>query len=113
MRLRPDNPMNKALLSLLIFEVIAFWLALPGMLLVDSRGVAVSVIATTAASLLALASAVTLKRPIGYPLGWATQVAGIALGFLTSMMFVLGLIFAVIWVVSFVFGRRLEEATPA
>lgn len=113
MRLSPDNPMNKAMVSLLVFEVIVFWLAFPGMLLVSSRSLTVSIVASTLASLLALAAALTLRRPYGYLLGWLTQVVGIALGFLTPMMFLVGLIFAVIWITSFILGRRLEDAAPA
>lgn len=113
LRLSPTNPMNKALVSLLIFEVIVFWLAFPGMLLVSSRPLAVSLVVTGAASLLALVASLTLKRPYGYPLGWLTQLVGIALGFLTSMMFIVGIVFAVIWVTSFVLGRRIEAAQAA
>ena len=113
LRLSPTNPMNKALVSLLVFQVIVFWLAFPGMLLVSSRGLAISLGVTAAASLLALVASLTLKRPYGYPLGWLTQLVGIALGLLTSMMFVVGIVFAVIWVTSFVLGRKIEAAQTA
>ncbi|MGJ6981528.1 DUF4233 domain-containing protein [Aestuariimicrobium soli] len=109
--LSADNPMNRAMLSLLVFEVIVFGLGIPGMLLLDDVPVAVAVGATSAAIVLAIAAAGTLRRPIGYPLGWLTQVAGLALGFLTPMMFAASGIFALVWVGCFVLGRRIEN-TP-
>ena len=39
------------------------------------------------------------------------QIAGILMGFLTPMMFFAGGLFAVIWLVTFVLGRRLESRT--
>jgi hypothetical protein len=38
-----------------------------------------------------------LKRPWAYVLGWAIQIAAIALGFLVTTMFALGIIFGVLW----------------
>ena len=65
------------------------------------------------AALLALVAAGTLRRPTGYYVGWVTQLVGVALGFLTSPMFVVGVMFAAIWVISFVLGKRLDEAKTA
>lgn len=38
-----------------------------------------------------------LKRPWGYALGWAIQIAAIGLGFLVTTMFALGAIFGLLW----------------
>lgn len=111
MRLQPTNPMNRAMVSVLIFEVIVFGLGIPGMLLLDQVSVPVAVASTSVAALLAIAAAGTLRRPIGYPLGWLAQIAGLALGFLTSMMFAAVGIFVVVWVGSFVLGKKIER-TP-
>ncbi|MFZ0529437.1 MAG: DUF4233 domain-containing protein, partial [Propionicimonas sp.] len=45
----------------------------------------------------------------GYPLGWLTQVVAVALGFATPMMFAVGGMFALLWVVCFILGRRIEQ----
>jgi hypothetical protein len=50
---------------------------------------------------------------MGYALGWLTQVVGLALGFLTAYQFVTGAVFALLWVVTFVLGKRLAAAAPA
>ncbi len=108
MRLGPKNPMNAAVLSILVFEAIIFGLAVAGMIQVSGVSVLLAFGVGFAAAALALAAAALLKRPIGYPLGWLTQVVAIGFGFLTETMFWLGGAFAVIWVTTFVLGRRLE-----
>ena len=108
LRLGPRNPMRVVLLSVLLFEVVVFGLAIPVMIF--NSGVTVGAAAGFGggAALLALVAAGTLRRPSGYPTGWLTQLVGLALGFLTPAMFVVGIVFTGIWVVSFVLGRRLE-----
>lgn len=49
-----------------------------------------------------------LGRPGGYALGWALQVVSVALGFVTSAMFFLGLVFAALWATAYVMGARLD-----
>ena len=51
-----------------------------------------------------------MRRPVGYPLGWLTQAAGIALGVLTPWMYGMGAVFALLWVATMVLGRRLDAA---
>lgn len=106
--LRPDNPMNKAMMLILLFEVIVFGLGFPGMIMVSDRPLAPAVAATVVACLLCLVGAARIKTPFGYLVGWLAQVAGIALGVLTPWMYAMGLIFFMIWAVSFVLGRRIE-----
>lgn len=107
--LRRDNPMNRPLAVLLVFDVVVFGLALPGMLIVSDVSVAKASVATGLAAVLCLVAAATLRHPIGWVLGWLAQIAGIALGALTSMMYIVGGIFALIWVVSFLMGRHIEQ----
>ncbi len=111
--LRAGNPMKNALLAMLIFEVIVFGLSVPVIIMVSHRPAWVAAVAAGTAALLALATAALLRKPIGYLLGWVTQGVGIALGFLTPSMFVVGGMFAGIWVLSFVLGRRLEAQAAA
>lgn len=109
MRLQADNPMARVLLMVLTFEVIVFGLAVPVMIMVSHTPLALAFGAGAGAALLALAAAATLRTPAGYPLGWLAQVAGLALGLLTYGMLVMGVIFAALWVVCFVLGKRLES----
>lgn len=108
MRLQPGNPMTKVLVSIVAFEVIVFCLAFPGMILVSNTAMAPALTGTLIAVALALASAATLRRPLGFYLGWAAQAAGILLGLLTPWMYAMGAIFALIWVATFILGRKLE-----
>lgn len=109
MRLAVDNPMNRAVMSVLIFEVIVFWLGFPGMIMLDHIPVLWAALACGGASLLAIAATATLKRPIGYPLAWLTQIVAVLLGLLTPMMFGAGGIFALIFVTCFVLGKKIEN----
>jgi hypothetical protein len=111
--LTPRNPMRVVLLSVLLFEVIVFALAIPVMILVSHTAALPAALSGSGAALLALVAAGLLRKPVGYPVGWVAQLAGILLGFLTPAMFVVGAMFAALWVVSFVLGKRLDgRAAP-
>lgn len=109
MTLLPGNPMTKVLVSVVAFEVIVFGLAFPGMILVSDTPLSWALTGTLIAVGLALASAVTLRRPIGFHLGWLAQLAGILLGLLTPWMYAMGGIFALLWIGTFVLGRKLDQ----
>lgn len=109
MTLEPTNPMRSALLSVLIFEVIVFWLGFAGMVQVSDVPAGTAAIWTSIATLLAVVGTAGLRKGWGYYAGWAAQIAAIGLGFLTPWMFAMGAVFALIWVLSFVLGKRLEN----
>lgn len=50
-----------------------------------------------------------LRRPGGMALGWAIQVATIAMGFLVPAMFAIGLIFLALWAGSYFLGGRIDR----
>jgi len=54
-----------------------------------------------------------LRRPWGYGVGWAVQVAAVGLGFLVTTMFFLGAIFALLWGMADVLGRKIEQERAA
>ena len=111
LRLGPRNPMRVVLLSVLLFEVVVFGLAIPVMIFNSGVSAGAAAGFGGGAALLAFAAAGMLRRPFGYPIGWLTQLVGLGLGFLTAAMFVVGIIFGGIWVISFILGRRLEPRT--
>jgi hypothetical protein len=113
MRLRPGNPMGRAMMIALIFEMIVYGLAIPVM--VNLAGVPLSTagLAVGLTAALCLVAAGAFRTPLGYPLGWLGQVAGLALGFLSSIMFVVAGIFVAIWVLAFVLGKKIDRAAPA
>jgi Protein of unknown function (DUF4233) len=107
--LSTGNPMRVVLMTVLIFEVIVFGLAIPVMIFISNVPAAAAAGFCGAAALLAILAAGLLRSRVGYVLGWITQLAGIALGLLTTMMFVVGAIFAAVWVMSFGLGKRLDS----
>ena len=111
--LSPRNPMRVVLLSVLLFEVIVFALAVPVMIFISEVPAGVAGGFGGGAALLALVAAGTMRRPFGYPLGWLTQIVGVALGLLTSTMYIVGVMFLAIWLVSFILGKRLDQAGSA
>ena len=50
-----------------------------------------------------------LRFPWAYWLGWAIQVAAIALGFEVGAMFFLGAIFLALWATAYFLGRKIER----
>jgi hypothetical protein len=113
MTLSPGNPMRVVLLAILLFEVIVFGLAIPVMMLISEVPALTAALAGGGAALFALIGAALLRRPAGYLVGWAAQLVGLALGLLTTSMFVVGSMFLALWVLSFVLGKRLDGAKPA
>jgi hypothetical protein len=111
-RLAPTNPMGRVMLSILVFEAIIFGLAIAGMIQVSTLSVQLSFGLGLGAAALAIVAAAMLRRPGGYLLGWLTQVVAVGLGFATSMMFAVGGIFLLLWVVCFALGRRIETTPP-
>jgi len=106
--LSPKNPMRVVLLSVLLFEVIVFALAIPVMILISDVDPLPAALLGSGSAVLALVAAGLLRKPLGYPIGWLAQLAGLLLGLLTPSMFVVGGMFAALWVVSFVLGKRLD-----
>jgi uncharacterized membrane protein YciS (DUF1049 family) len=64
-------------------------------------GVGLAVVCVVAAGL--------VGRPGGYALGWLVQVVSIALGFLVTTMFFLGVVFAALWAGAFFLGIKVDR----
>lgn len=108
-----SNPMRVVLLTLLLFEVVVFGLSIPVMILVSGVPAGTAFGAGGVAALLALVAAGLLRKPIGYLVGWIAQPIGILLGLFTPAMYAIGAIFAGLWVLAFVLGRRLDAQAAA
>jgi hypothetical protein len=107
--LSAGNPMRVVLMTVLIFEMIVFGLAIPVMIFVSNVPAAAAAGFGGGTAVLALVGAGLLRSPVGYVLGWLTQLAGVALGFLTTLMFIVGILLAAVWVLAFVLGKRLDS----
>ena len=113
MNLRAGNPMRVVLLSILLFEIVVYGLAIPVMILVSDVPPAYAILLGGGAALLALVAAALLRRPAGYLVGWIAQPAGVLLGFLTAPMFFVGAMFLALWVITFILGKRLDGQAAA
>ena len=49
-----------------------------------------------------------LSRPWAYVVGHAVQVGAICLGFVVPVMFLVGAMFAALWAIAYLVGRRIE-----
>lgn len=107
--LSAGNPMRVVLMTVLIFEMIVFGLAIPVMIFISNVPAAAAAGFGGGAAVLALVAAGLLRSGVGYVLGWLTQLAGLALGFLTTLMFIVGTLLAAVWVLAFVLGKRLDS----
>ena len=58
---------------------------------------------------LCILAAGLLGHPLGYVLGWAVQVVSIALGFVTTPMFFLGVMFGALWAGASALGDRIDR----
>jgi hypothetical protein len=107
------NPMRVVLLTMLIFEVILFGLAVPVMIFVSDLSGGFAAALGAAGILLALVAAGLMRKPIGFYLGWLTQLVAVALGLVTPAMFAVGGMFGLLWVITFILGKRLDAGRPA
>lgn len=66
-----------------------------------------------ALSLACLLTSGLLRRRWGYVLGSVLQLAVVAAGFVVTVMFALGLVFAALWVAALFYGARAEAVRAA
>lgn len=83
-------------------------LATPVLITVEDvpRGVALGLGLGLAVAALVIAG--LLGAEWAYYAGFALQVAAVAMGFVVTVMFVLGLVFAGLWTTAYVLGRKIE-----
>jgi hypothetical protein len=104
--------MKRLCATVLIMEAVVIWLAIPVALAVDHAsprraGVAGVVLAVAAVGLAALA-----RRRLRWTLigGSVLQALVIAAGAIVPVMYFLGAVFAVLWIIGIRLGRRYDPA---
>jgi hypothetical protein len=99
--------------SVLAFEALVVALAIvPAVTLTDANGTAL-VVGGLAVVALCILAAGLLRTSTGYVLGSVAQVLVLAGGFVLPAMFVLGGLFAVLWVSAILVARRAERVVAA
>ena len=106
----PRRGMCAAILSL---ESITLGLTSPVLVSIADVSVGVALGVGLGLALVCVLLAGLLRRPWAYWGGALVQVAAIALGVLIPLMFVLGIIFAVLWGMADLLGRRIEQDRAA
>ena len=99
--------------SVLGLQSVILFLTTPVLITVADVDVTWALVAGLGLGVLAIVAAASLRSPYGYWLGHLVQVGAVAMGFLLPVMFFLGAIFAGLWVLALVLGRRVEEAKAA
>lgn len=110
MTLRRGNPMSRVIVILLAFDALVYGLAIPVMIMVSNAAPPVAWTTGGIAAGLALLGAILLRFGlVGWLLGWVAQLAGVLLGIVTPSMWFVGGVFAVLFVVTFALGKRIDE----
>lgn len=100
--------MKHAAMAVLCFEAIAFGLAAPVMIMVEGVSTRLGLTAGLGLTVACLVACVFMRTVVGEWLGHAIQIVAIALGFVTPVMFVVGGMFAALWVAALWLGRRIQ-----
>ncbi len=98
--------------SVLAFEAVVLLLAVPvAVQLGDVDGAAAWWVAVP--GVLAIIAAGLQRTRVGLALGSLVQALAIGLGFVVTVMFFLGALFASLWVLAIVLGRRADRMRSA
>jgi hypothetical protein len=106
----PRRGMCAAVLSL---EAVTVGLSTPVMIKVAGVDTGVALAAGLGVAVLCLLVAGLLRAEWGYALGWLVQLAAIGLGFVVTLMFFLGGVFAALWATAYLLGRKIERERAA
>lgn len=102
--------------TILLLEAVVLGLSTPVLISVESVDTAQALWIGLGLTAACVVTAGLLRRPWGYHLGWAIQVAAILLGFEVGAMFALGAIFLLLWLTAVRLGRTIDRdraAVPA
>ena len=106
--------MSRIAATLLVLEAIVVMLAIPVAIVVGDLEPAIAITAGLGVGLLCVVAAGLVRRGRpGYLLGSVAQVGAIATGFVVPVMFFLGGLFALLWVVLLRIGPDVERSRSA
>jgi len=94
--------------AMLVLQAVVLGLTTPVMISVAAVEVSVALWVGLGLTVACLVTAGILRKPWAYLVGWALQVASVALGFVVPMMFFLGVVFAALWAGAYFLGRRID-----
>lgn len=94
--------------GVLVLEAVVLMLVSGPMIMVYGVSATVGLSVCLGLGAVALLTCGLLGKPVGVVAGSLLQVAAIALGFVVTIMFLLGAIFAALWVAAVLLGRRVD-----
>jgi hypothetical protein len=94
--------------AILVIEAIVYGLSTPVLLSVADVSTGVGLGIGLGLPVVCLVVAGLLRFAWAYWLGWAVQLAAIAVGFEVATMFVLGAVFLALWATAYFLGRKIE-----
>jgi len=103
------SPRRGMCAAVLCLEAITIGLTVPVMITIADVAVGTALLVGLGLAVGCLLLAGMLRAPWAYTAGYAIQVAAIGLGFVISMMFLLGGVFAALWAAADYLGRRIER----
>ena len=110
---RDRSPRRGLCAGVLALEAITLGLTTPVMITIAKIDTGLALAIGLGLAVLCLLTAGLLRREWAYWLGWAIQVAAIALGFAVAIMFFLGAVFALLWGTADLLGRKIERERAA
>lgn len=95
--------------AMLTLQAVVLGLTTPVMISVAGVSVATAVGVGVGLAVACVVVAGMLRRSWAFHVGWAIQVASVALGFVVPMMFLLGAIFTALWAGAFFLGAKVDR----
>ena len=94
--------------AMLSLEAVVLALSVPVMIAVEGVDTGLAVGLGIGLAVLCVLTAGLLSHSWAYVVGHALQVGAICLGFVLPAMFLAGAMFAALWALAFLVGRRIE-----
>ncbi len=107
------SPRRMMCASVLGFESIVLALSSIVLISVEDVSTGTSLIVGLGLAVAAVVIAGLLRREWAYYLGFALQVAALAVGVVVPVMVVLGVVFGALWTTAYVLGLKIEREQAA
>lgn len=107
------SPRRGMCAAILALEAVTLGLTTPVMITVADVPVRTALLIGLGLTVACLLVAGMLRGEWAYGLGWAIQVAALALGLVVPLMFGLGAVFALLWGTAYFLGRKIERERAA
>lgn len=107
------SPRRGMCAAVLALEAVVLGLTTPVMIAIADVPVGIALAVGLGLAVVCLLLAGMLRSEWAYRAGYVVQVAAVGLGFVISMMFFLGAVFAALWAGADLLGRKIERERAA